>query len=365
MKPVLAFVVRDLRKYLRQPHLIVISVALPLLQFVVIGHAIGGKIREVPIAMVSHDSGPPAVEVLERLRAVESTTRLFRVLLVPDEGRALRMLREGEVAGVVILAPDYSARTYRGEIGGVGFVIDNTDLFVAAALDQGLRRIVLGGRYEGSGGDLEIVELFPFVNYLQYLTPGAVMAAIYIACFIGGGGITFLSDRIAGRHEGYLAAPVHRFHIAGGLMAAATVKALLAAILVTPAVLWIARCAEQITPASAGRLAVVLVISAAASTSFLTALTVRLRSLGGLMILNGVANMVLFFPSGALYPIAGFPWWLKGIAKIDPFTYIVQPIRVVLFKNGNWAAISEDLLVLIGIGLASFVLACATLPRRV
>ena len=28
----------------------------------------------------------------------------------------------------------------------------------------------------------------------------------------------------------------------------------------------------------------------------------------------GVMNTLLFFPSGAIYPIRAFPWWLKAIA---------------------------------------------------
>ncbi len=361
MRPTLAFAARDLRKYFRRPHLIAISVVLPLLQFVVIGHSFGGKIRQVPVAVMSYDTGPPALDVLERLRAVESTTGLLRVDLVRDEGEALRRLRRGEVVGAVIIEPDYSARIYRGESGGIGVVVDNTDLFVAGALEAGLREVV--ARQQVCSTPLPVVELFPFVDYLQYLIPGAVMAAIYIVCFIGGG-ISFVDDKVTGRQEGYLATPVRSYQILGGLIAASAVKAFIAAIAVTPLALWIAGCVRQLTIASAIWLTVVLAVSALAAAGFLTALTIRLRSVGGIMFLNSVANMVLFFPSGALYPVAGFPWWLQGIAKIDPFTYVVRPIRMVLFKHGYWEAISGDVLTLAAIGVASFLVAWAAFPRK-
>ncbi len=35
----------------------------------------------------------------------------------------------------------------------------------------------------------------------------------------------------------------------------------------------------------------------------------------------GILNTLLFFPSGAIYPIKAFPAWLRWIAYIDPFTY--------------------------------------------
>jgi ABC-2 type transport system permease protein len=361
--PILAFVARDLTKYVRQPKMIAYGILLPVLQFVVIGFTVGGDVRDVSIAVVSHDSGPPALEVIERLRAVESTTSLFRVQAATDEGRALRMVRSGEVAGAVIVDPDYSARSYRGEAGGIGFVVDNTSLFVAAALEQGLRQVVSGQVGANAVGDLQVVELFPFVSYIQYLTPGAVLAAVYIACFIGGG-VVFVEDKVTGRHEGYLSTPVKAYQIAAGLISAAAAKAVFAAIVVTPIALWIAGCAGQLTPASTWRLGGVVVISAVSSASFLTSLMVRMRTMDSLLFLNSVTNMVLFFPSGALYPVAGFPEWLKGLAVFDPFVYIVRPVRMVLFNNGDWAAISGDLLVLAGIGVAGFLVTMAIVPRR-
>jgi len=33
----------------------------------------------------------------------------------------------------------------------------------------------------------------------------------------------------------------------------------------------------------------------------------------------GVLNTVLFFPSGAVYPTAAFPAWMKVITVVDPF----------------------------------------------
>ena len=47
----------------------------------------------------------------------------------------------------------------------------------------------------------------------------------------------------------------------------------------------------------------------------------------------GVLNTLLFFPSGAVYPIAAFPWWLRWISVIDPFTYTVHALRNLTLKS--------------------------------
>jgi len=48
-----------------------------------------------------------------------------------------------------------------------------------------------------------------------------------------------------------------------------------------------------------------------------------------------VLNTLLFFPSGAIYPIAGFPKWLRILSDCDPFTYAVHAFRTLLLKAGG------------------------------
>ncbi len=60
----------------------------------------------------------------------------------------------------------------------------------------------------------------------------------------------------------------------------------------------------------------------------------------------GILNTLLFFPSGAIYPISAFPPWLRVIAKVDPFTYAVHGFKAILLKEVGIAAIWPDLLYL-------------------
>ena len=41
----------------------------------------------------------------------------------------------------------------------------------------------------------------------------------------------------------------------------------------------------------------------------------------------------LFFLSGALYPLNGLPAWLTVLTRIDPLTYIVDPMRQAVFDH--------------------------------
>src|SRR5881409_3478222 len=60
----------------------------------------------------------------------------------------------------------------------------------------------------------------------------------------------------------------------------------------------------------------------------------------------GILNTLLFFPSGSIYPVQAFPWWLRAIAKADPFTYAVHGFKSLLLKETGLSAIIPDMVYL-------------------
>lgn len=81
--------------------------------------------------------------------------------------------------------------------------------------------------------------------------------------------------------------------------------------------------------------------------------------------LFGVLNTLLFFPSGAVAPISGFPKWLRAIAVVDPFTYAVHGFQSVLLKDGGFTAIWMDLVFLFGFGILTLLIATSLFKRTI
>jgi ABC-2 type transport system permease protein len=77
----------------------------------------------------------------------------------------------------------------------------------------------------------------------------------------------------------------------------------------------------------------------------------------------GVLNTLLFFPSGAVFPIIAFPRWLQAIAVVDPFTYCVHGFKAVLLKDGGFVAIQYDLLFLFVFGIGTLLIATPLFKR--
>src|SRR6202041_2630458 len=76
---------------------------------------------------------------------------------------------------------------------------------------------------------LSVVEVYPYVPYIQYLLPGSITLAIFVSAMIGGG-IIYIDDKARGLHEGYLVTPVTKFELILGFNLAGAAKAIIAGV---------------------------------------------------------------------------------------------------------------------------------------
>src|ERR1700722_8778808 len=80
--------------------------------------------------------------------------------------------------------------------------------------------------------ELNVVEVYPYIEYIKYLLAGSTAMGIFITAMIGGG-ITFIDDKTRGLHEGYLLTPIKKTELVTGLIGAGTLKGLMAGMVLT------------------------------------------------------------------------------------------------------------------------------------
>jgi ABC-2 type transport system permease protein len=68
-------------------------------------------------------------------------------------------------------------------------------------------------------------------------------------------------------------------------------------------------------------------------TAFGVMMAARIKQFQAFMALTQMLVMPLFFLSGALYPLNGLPAWLSVLTRLDPLTYVVGPMRHVVFSH--------------------------------
>jgi ABC-2 type transport system permease protein len=368
MKRTLAIVEREMRRFRRSPFLIVMSMIFPLAQLVVLGYAFGGNVKHLKLAIVDQDHGMPAVRIRELAGAVSSGARTVDLIDYADAGVALGDLRNGRVNGVLTIPPDFSRRMLAKTDPKIALISDNTDNFVSATLAGTMTSVIASlntpataPRVSGSPA-LDVVEVYPYVPYIQYLLPGSVTMSIFMMVMIGGG-IIFIDDKARGLHEGYLVTPISKLELIAGFNISGTIRAVIAGAAIMVLGSLIAGVSNPLDPLRMLRLLVVVTVTAFALVSLMFMLMARMSDPLMPRAMFGLLNTVLYFPSGAVYPQQGFPGWMQVIAAVDPFTYSVHAFKSLLLKNTGFAAITGDLLYLTAFSVVTMAIAVVLFKR--
>ena len=361
MERTFAIVEREMRRFRRSPMLIVMSLIMPIVQLVVLGYAFGGQVKNLKLGVVDQDRGMPAVRMRELAGAVASNAKTFVPVPYPDLGKAVTALRNGELNGVLSIPPDFSRRVLAKNDPRVAIIEDNTDGFVAGSMAATAGSMV--GAYDEPATStrrvsptttLDVVEVYPYVPYIQYLLSGSIVMSIFMMVMIGGG-IIFIDDKSRGLHEGYLVTPITKLELVLGFTISGAIKAVLAATVVVTIGSVIAGVPDAFEPLRLMRLFVVVIVTSMALVSMMFLLMVRMNDPLLPRAMFGVLNTFLYFPSGAVYPQQAFPGWMRVIAVMDPFTYAVHALKCLVLKNTGFGAIWYDLLF-----LSVFTIVCMT-----
>jgi ABC-2 type transport system permease protein len=369
MNRMMAIVERELRKFFRSPTLMLVSMVFPLVQLIILGNAFGGKIKDARLGVVDQDGGTQAVKVLEALNAVEANARTFRPIYYDSDQEAMQDVRTGRLDGAIVIPPQYSRRVYEENHPRIALIVDNTDNFMSSTLEQlfsDLTKALNTPDVEPSRIlrqiTLDTVELYPYIEYMKYLLPGSIVLAMFVSVMIGGG-MLYIDDKARGVHEGYLVTPITKFELVAGLNVAGAIKAILAGVVITVLGSLLAGLG---TPFQLKNILLIMLLIVTTSVAFNTMMFLMMVRVEDPLVPRatfGILNTLLFFPSGAIYPIKAFPKWLQTIAYFDPFTYAVDGFKDVLLKDAGFVAIRTDLLYLTIAAVGMITIATALFKR--
>jgi ABC-2 type transport system permease protein len=363
-----AIVEREMRKFFRSPMLMIMSLMMPIMQLLIMGNAFGGKITGEKVAVVDSDHGPEAVRLREAFDSIAVNIKTFTTVEYTDEVQAREDVRTGKINAAVIIPAQYSRRVYAQDAPVIGLVVDDTDQFSSGSIEAEMQSVVtalttpaIQPRMANQIA-LKIVELYPYVNYLKFLLPACCAMAMYISVMIGGG-MLYIDDKARGVHEGYLVTPITKIELVFGLNMAAAIKAVLAGICLTVIGSLIAGLGIIFHPVADLELLAMIIATAIAFNGMMFLFMVRVEDPLTPRAMFGVLNLLLFYPSGAMYPIAAFPAWLRALSVIDPFTYCIDGFKAILLKDGGFVAIQFDLLFLFVFGFGTLLIATPLFKR--
>jgi ABC-2 type transport system permease protein len=348
MNRMFAIIERELRKFFRSPALMMVSLIFPLVQLVVLGNAFGGKIKDAKMGIVDQDGGTQALRIRQAFDSIRANVRTFQPIYYDSDRKAMEDVRNGKIDGAVIIPPQYSRRVYEENHPRIALIVDNSDNFMSSTLEekmseltQALNDPVIEPRLLQKTA-LDVVELYPYIEYMKFLLPGSITLAIFMSVMIGGG-MLYIDDKARGVHEGYLVTPITKAELVFGLNAASAMKAVLTGTIITVVGSLLSGVGTLFHFWTALGLLLMVVLTAISLNTMMFLMMVRVEDPLVPRATFGILNTLLFFPSGAIYPIQAFPWWLRWIANIDPFTFAVRGFKLLLLKEAGFGAIIPEI----------------------
>jgi ABC-2 type transport system permease protein len=368
MNRAMAIIEREMRKFFRSPALMMVSMIFPLVQLIVLGNAFGGKIRDAKMGIVDEDHGTQAIRIKEAFDSVRATSRTFVSVPYEDEVRAREDVRDGKIQGAVIIPPQYSKLVYEKNHPQIALIVDNSDNFMSSTLTQEMTELTDALNQPDieprllQQTALDIVELYPYIEYMKYLLPGSIALAMFVSAMIGGG-MLYIDDKARGIHEGYLVTPITKAELVLGLNGAGAIKGVMTGVVITMIGSLIAGVGTIFNPLTMLGLLGMIVATSAAFNCMMFLMMVRVEDPLVPRATFGILNTLLFFPSGSIYPVQAFPGWLRAITFVDPFTYAVHGFKALLLKESGLRAIVPDLLFLSIFAVLTMALAVPLFKR--
>ncbi|HLB25768.1 MAG TPA: ABC transporter permease, partial [Nitrospirota bacterium] len=316
MRRVTAVIERDMRKFARNPVIMVMSVIMPIAYLVILGNSFQGKIKGLPVAVVNQDTGQYGRRVDEVMQALSAGPETVKLTRLSDQGEAVQGVRDGVYKAAVIVPPDFTRRVGQKTAPQVGLFVDNTDQISANTLTEAVTQ-AMGAlkeeftpvRVDRAKVTTRRVELYRMIDYDQTLVPGVVVMAIFMGAMITGV-FNLVMDRFLGVDESILMTPITKADIVIGLIVSGFVITLGMALMVffASALLTGLNVFGDIW-----RFMGVLSVISLTTFGLLSMMFLMMgradhpRVVG---VFSGFLNVIFFFPSGAVYPVESFPGWL-------------------------------------------------------
>ena len=360
MKGALAVCMRDVQKFLSQPVLMVSTIVGPLLTLILLGSAFGGAITNAPIAIVQESYGPYSSSFIGNLQN-EQTCELggvncrdsFRLIEVSDLDTAQQMLHEGLVKAIVHIPLGFDDSLAANSKVTVTVTLDNTDPLSTAAIGpevaqagQQLSSLIQTTAPDSPNMTFDLQYAYRNVLYIEFMAPGTFVQAIMFVSIIAGG-VQLVVDKERGIIEGYLVTPLKKYEIVVGVLLSGVFKALFASVALFALAVALAgiRPMNLFPNPDLGGIVLTmftLFLTSLGLIAMMTAYAVRSTSADLYRVTCFPINLTLYYTSGAIYPLEGMPTWMQQVSVINPETYAVHALRLLMYKSGGLQAVAGD-----------------------
>ncbi|MFZ1977804.1 MAG: ABC transporter permease [Bacteroidota bacterium] len=201
----------------------------------------------------------------------------------------------------------------------------------------------------------------PGLTYLQFIAPGILtQSVVFVAIFYG---LYVIMDRDTGILQKLLVTPTPRLALVWGKMISAGIRGLSQAFIVFLFAV-ILGIQLNITVWSIAGVILIVMLGAGFFTGLSMIIASIVKTRERFMGIGQVITLPLFFASNAIYPIAIMPAWLQVAASVNPLTYMVDGLRVLML-SGSVDGVGIDIGILVVVVLLISMISALFYPKVV
>jgi ABC-2 type transport system permease protein len=200
-------------------------------------------------------------------------------------------------------------------------------------------------------------------SYLAFMTPGILaQSVLFSAIFYG---IAVIWERDLGIVQKLLVSPAYRGALVFGKAISAGLRGIAQAMIIY-GLAGLMGIGLRLEPGPVLGAVVAVVLGSAVFSAFSLLIACLVKTRERFMGIGQVLTMPLFFASNAIYPVALMPDWLRGIARLNPLTYLVDALRGLMIQGGESVyGLGLDFAVLLVVLVALLVGAARLYPSLV
>ncbi len=377
---------KDLMELFRNRMGLVLLVLMPIFMMTMVGFIYPSEtsLNNVSIALVNEDTGfgdySLSSTFITALESINDQMEIMTLTFASSLADIREMIQTGNAEGGIIISEDFTSSIINGKQGTITIVSDQSNPQMSAMIQTILNQVFeqMGTNIaqqnvaEQLGIDqrsaLAVIKPYNIksigsiegeFSYFDFIAPG-IMAMTVMMSVMTGLPAAISHERELGTLDGMMVAPINRLSVILGKTLAQMARGILQGILILGLAIIIFGVTVH------GSILLVFALLLLGVFSFVglgVVLTSFAKDQETAVMMMTTIMFPMMFLSGVFFPIEQMPWFMQGISKFLPLTYVADSLRKVMVLGADIPALSPELTILIVFGVVMIAIAVPVFKR--
>lgn len=344
MTTLLALLRKEFIQIVRNRAILVIMIAMPIVQLLILAHAATFELRSVEMVVVDQDRSA------ESRRLVQSFTAggFFKLVGSSDQvDTALEYIESGSAMFVLVIPPDLDETVKSGKSAKLQMLISGED-GVRAGLIQAYASGII--QHQAMSYQLETMPLprgvpsveirelhayNPELDYKYFMVPGILVLLVTLVGMLLSA-MNIVREKEIGTIDQLNVTPIRRWQFISAKLIPFWIIGLLElafGLLIAKLVFDIPMVGSLMLVFLSAAIYMIVVLSIGLLVSTVTDTQQQA------MFITWFILVIFILMSGLFTPIQSMPEWAQGVTRLNPVSYFIEIMRRVLLKGAGWSSI--------------------------